>query len=91
MQPVWWAGTDSTKLTLIGWTAIRTGGAVWVITVAEATVVQYCGYIKGIPTEDWGLSNRPEFPPILVVCSNDTDITWIVFRGGRLFKLQAGS
>ena len=28
MQPVWWAGTDSTRLTLIGWTAIRTGGAV---------------------------------------------------------------
>ena len=32
----------------------------------------------------------PEFPPVLVVCSNDTDITWIVFRGGRLFKLLTG-
>ena len=75
----------------------RRGGSV--ITKAEATVVQYCGYIKGIPTEDWGLSNRPavwnhvpEFPPVLVVGSNDTDITWIMFRGGRLFKLlRAGS
>ena len=32
----------------------------------------------------------PEFPPVLVVCSNGTDITWIVFRGGRLFKLLTG-
>ena len=68
-----------------------------VITVVGATVMQYCGYIKGIPTEDWGLSNRPavwnhvpEFSPVLVVCSNDTDITWIVFKGGRLFKLPTG-
>ena len=73
----------------------RRGGSV--ITKDEATVVQYCGYIKGIPTEDWGLSNRPavwnhvpEFPPVLVVCSNDTDITWIMFRGGQLFKFADG-
>ena len=49
----------------------RRGGSV--ITETEATVVQHGGYIKGIPTEDWGLSNRPavwnsvpEFPPVLV-------------------------
>ena len=73
----------------------RRGGSV--ITVVGATVMQYCGYIKGIPTEDWGLSNRPVvwnhvpgFSPVLAVCSNDTDITWIVFKGGRLFKLPTG-
>ena len=32
------------------------GGSV--ITETEATVAQYCGYIKGIPAKDWGLSNR---------------------------------
>ena len=68
------------------------GGSV--ITVVGATVMQYGGYIKGIPTEDWGLSNRPavwndvpEFSPVLVVCSNDTDITWIVLWVGQLCKL----
>ena len=68
-----------------------------VITGTEATVAQYCRYIKGLPTKDWGLSNRPavwncapEYPPILVICSNDTDRTWIVFRCGCLFKLLAG-
>ena len=71
------------------------GGSV--ITVFGATVMQYGAYIKGIPTEDCGLSNRPavwnhvpEFSPVLVVCSNDTDITWIVFKGGGLFKLPTG-
>ena len=73
----------------------RRGGSV--ITGTEASVAQYCRYIKGIPTKDWGLSNRPavwnsapEYPPILVICSNDTDITWIVFRCGCFFKLLAG-
>ena len=58
----------------------RRGGSV--ITVVGTTVMQYCAYIKGIPTEDWGLSNRPavwnhvpEFSTVLAVCSNDTDIT----------------
>ena len=56
----------------------RRGGSV--ITGTEATVAQDYGYIKGLPTKDWGLSNRPavwnsapEYPPILVICSNDTD------------------
>ena len=73
----------------------RRGGSV--ITGTEATVAQFCRYIKGLPTKDWGLSNRPavwnsapEYPPILVICSNDTDRTWIVFRCGCLFKLLAG-
>ena len=35
----------------------RRGGSV--IAVVGATMMQYGGYIKGIPTEDWGLSNRP--------------------------------
>ena len=35
----------------------RVGGSV--ITGTDATVVQYCSYIRGIPTEDWALSNRP--------------------------------
>ena len=49
----------------------RRGGSV--ITGTNATVAQYCGYIKGIPTKDWALSNRPavwnnvlEYPPVLV-------------------------
>ena len=73
----------------------RRGGSI--ITGTEATVAQYCRYIKGLPTKDWGLSNRPavwnsapEYPPILVICSNDSDRTWIVFRCGFLFKLLAG-
>ena len=73
----------------------RRGGSV--LTWTEATVAQYCRYIKGIPTNDWGLSNRPavwnsapEYPPILVICSKDTDSTWIVFRCGCLIKLLAG-
>ena len=32
----------------------------------------------------------PEYPPVLVICSNDTDRTWIAFRCGWLFKLLAG-
>ena len=72
----------------------RRGGSV--ITGTEATVAQYCRYIKGLPIKDWGLSNRPAvwnsapvYPLILVICSNDTDITWIVFKCGVLFKLLA--
>ena len=68
-----------------------------VITGTDATVAQYCRYIKGIPTKDWALSNRPavwndvlEYPPVLVNCSNDTDRTWIVFRCVWLYKLLAG-
>ena len=72
----------------------RRGGSV--ITGTEATVAQYCRYIKGLPIKDWGLSNRPAvwhsapvYPPILVICSDDTDITWFVFRCGVLFNLLA--
>ena len=72
----------------------RRGGSV--LTGTDATVAHCCRYIKGIPTEDWALSNRPavwnnvpEFPPVLVNCSNDTDITWIVFRCVWLYKLLA--
>ena len=56
----------------------RVGGSV--ITGTDTTVAQYCSYIRGIPTEDWALSNRPavwinvlEYPPVLVKCSNDID------------------
>ena len=73
----------------------RVGGSV--ITGTDATVAQYCSYIRGIPTEDWALSNRPavwinvlEYPPVLVKCSNDTDTAWIVFRCVWLYKLLAG-
>ena len=55
--------------------------------------MQYGGYIKGIPTEDWGLSNRPavgndvpELSPVRVECANDIDISWIVLWIGQLFK-----
>ena len=69
----------------------RRGGSV--ITVVGATMMQYGGYIKGIPTEDWGLSNRPavgndvpELSPVRVESANDIDITWIVLWIGQLFK-----
>ena len=35
----------------------QVGGSV--ITGTDATVAQYCSYIRGISTEDWALSNRP--------------------------------
>ena len=72
----------------------RVGGSV--ITGTDATV-QYCSYIRGIPTEDWALSNRPavwinvlEYPPVRVNCANNTDTAWIVFRCVWLYKLLAG-
>ena len=55
----WWDGYPN-----------RVGGSV--ITGTDATVAQYCSYIRGLPTEDWALSNRPavwinvlEYPPYL--------------------------
>ena len=72
----------------------RVGGSV--ITGTDATVVQYCSYIRGLPTEDWALSNRPavwinvlEYPPVLVKCSNDTDTAWIVLRCVWLYTFLA--
>ena len=69
----------------------RRGGSVMI--VVGATMMQCDGYIKGIPTEDWGLSNRsavgndvPELSPVHVVCANDTGITWIVLWIGQLLK-----
>ena len=71
------------------------GGSV--ITGTDATVAQYCSYIRGIPTEDWALSNRPavrinvlEYPPVLVKRSDDKDTTWIRLRCVWLYKLLAG-
>ena len=70
------------------------GGSV--ITGTDATVAQYCSYIRGLPTEDWALSNRPavwinvlEYPPVLVKCSNDTDTALIVLRCVWLYKFLA--
>ena len=72
----------------------RRGGSV--ISGTDATVAQYCRYIKEIPTKDWALSNRPavwnnvrEYPPVLVNCSIDTDRAWIVFRCVWLYQLLA--
>ena len=69
----------------------RKGGSVR--TVVGATMMQYGRYIKGIPTEDWELSNRPavgndvsEFSPVRVVCASDTVLTWIELWIVQLFK-----
>ena len=73
----------------------RVGGSV--ITGTDATVAQYCSYIRGIPTEDWALSNRPavrinvlEYPPVLVKHSDNKDTTWIRLRWVWLYKFLAG-
>ena len=73
----------------------RVGGSV--ITGTDATVAQYCSYIRGIPTKDWALSNRPavrinvlEYPPVLVKCSYNKDTAWIRLRCVWLYKFLAG-
>ena len=73
----------------------RVGGSV--ITGSDATVAQYCSYIRGIPTADWALSNRPaveisvlEYPPVLVKHSDNKDTACIRLRWVWLYKCQAG-
>ena len=73
----------------------RVGGSV--ITGTDATVAQYCSYIRGILTEDWALSNRPAveisvlgYPPVLVKNSDNKDTAWIRLRWVWLYKCQAG-
>ena len=60
----------------------RAGGTV--VARTDATVVQYCPYIKGILTTDWAVSNRPAvevsafgYPTRLVKNTDIKDTTWI--------------
>ena len=55
-----------------------------VIARTDATVAQYCSYIKGILTMDWAVSNRPAvkvsafgYPTRLVENTDNKDATWI--------------
>ena len=73
----------------------RVGGSV--ITGTDATVAQYCSYIRGILTEDWALSNRPAveisvlgYLPVLVKNSDNKDTAWIRLRWVWIYKCQAG-
>ena len=73
----------------------RAAGTVFART--DATVVQYCSYIKGIRTKDWAVSNRPavkvsmlECPPILVRDTENQDTTWIRLTCVWFNNCQAG-
>ena len=57
-QPVWLIGKD--KYDDVDWftdNPNRAGGTV--VAWTDATVAQYCSYIKEILTADWAVSNRP--------------------------------
>ena len=71
------------------------GGSV--ITGTDATVAQYCSYIRGIPNADRAVSNRPaveisvlEYPPVLVKNSDNKDTAWIRLKWVWIYKCQAG-
>ena len=73
----------------------RVGGSV--ITGTDATVAQYCSYIRGIPNADWAFSNRPAveisvlgYPPVLVKNSDNKDTAWIRLKWVWIYKCQAG-
>ena len=73
----------------------RTGGTV--VARTDATVAQYCSYIKGILTTDWAVSNRPAmkvsvfgYPTRLVKNTDNRDTTWIKFTCVWFHNCQAG-
>ena len=73
----------------------RVGGSV--VTETDATVAQYCSYIRGILTKDWALSNRPAvevsvlgYPSGLVKNTDNKDTAWIRLTCVWFFKCQAG-
>ena len=60
----------------------RAGGTAAART--DATVAQYCSYIKGILTKNWAVSNQPAvkvsvlgYPSRLVKVTDNKDTTWI--------------
>ena len=73
----------------------RAGGTV--ATETDATVVQYCSYIRGILTKNWALSNRPAvevsvlgYPSRLVKNTDNKDTAWIRLTCVWFYKCQAG-
>ena len=73
----------------------RAGGTVE--TGTDATVAQYCSYIRGILTKDWALSNRPAvevsvlgYPSRLARKRDNRDTTWISLTCVWFYKCQAG-
>ena len=73
----------------------RAGGTV--VAQTDATVAQYCSYIKGILTNDWAVSNRPAvkvstlgYPSRLVKDTENKDTTWIRLTCVWFYNCQAG-
>ena len=73
----------------------REGGSV--TTETDATVAQYCSYIRGIQTENWAFSNRPAVEvSVLGYLSrlgkniDNKDTAWIRFTCVWFYKCQAG-
>ena len=73
----------------------RAGGSV--ATETDATVAQYCSYIRGILTKDWALSNRPAvevsvlgYPSRLAKNTDNKDTAWIRLTCVWFYKCQAG-
>ena len=68
-----------------------------VVARTDATVAQYCSYIKGILTNDWAVSNRPAvkvstlgYPSRLVKDTENKDTTWIRLTCVWFYNCQAG-
>ena len=73
----------------------RAGGTAAART--DATVAQYCSYIKGILTKNWTVSNRPAvkvsvlgYPSRLVKVTDNKDTTWIRLTCVWFCNCQAG-
>ena len=73
----------------------RAGGTV--ATETDATVVQYCSYIRGMLTKNRALSNRPAvevsvlgYPSRLAKNTDKKDTTWIKLTCVWFYKCQAG-
>ena len=73
----------------------RAGGTV--IARTDATVAQYCSYIKEVLTMDWAVSNRPAvednafgYPTRLVKNTDNRDTTWIELTCVWFHNCQAG-
>ena len=73
----------------------RAGGSV--ATETDATVAQYCSYIRGILTKNWALSNRPAvevsvlgYPSRLVQNTDNKVTAWIRLSCVWFYKCQAG-
>ena len=73
----------------------RAGGKA--ATGTDATVAQYCSYIRGILTKNWAVSNWPAvkvsvlgYPSRLVKNTDNKDTTWIRLTCVWFYNCQAG-